>query len=152
MDRRNLITGLFLACLVQAVAPAYADGGSGSGSGGSGSGSSGSGSGGSGSGSGSSGNSGSGNSGSGSSNSGGDDNDDDDDDDWAKAADSAQRGEISSLPVILKLALANAPGKVIGVKLQHRNSNYVYRVKILTTTGRKVELAIDARSKALKRI
>jgi hypothetical protein len=132
--------GLLLACVAQAVEPAFADSGSGSGSSGSGSGSGSSGNG-----------SGSGNSGKGNS---GDDNsgDDADDDDWSSAANAAARGDILSLPSVLKLALANTPGRVIDVKLDRKGRSYVYRVKILAKTGRKVELAVDARSKALTRI
>jgi hypothetical protein len=143
MIRRAVLLGLLLACVAQAVEPAYADGGGGSGgSGGGGSGNSGSGSGGG------SGNSGSGNSGSGSS----DDDGEDGDDDWEQASNAAERGDIASLPFVLRTALANTPGKVIGVKLDHRGSSFIYRVKILARTGRKVELAIDARSRNIIRV
>jgi Peptidase propeptide and YPEB domain len=137
MNRRIAMLGLLLACVAQAVEPAYADGGSGS------------------SGSGGSGSSGSGGGGSGSGNSGGasDDNgDDNDDDDWNSAATAVEQGDILPLPSVLKIALADTPGKVIGVKLDRKGASYVYRVKILAKTGRKVELAIDARSKALIKV
>jgi hypothetical protein len=150
MTRRAVLLGLLLACVAQAVEPAYADGGGGSGgSGGGGSGGGGSGNSGSGSGG------GSGNSGSGSGNSGNgssDDDGEDGDDDWEQASNAAERGDIASLPFVLRTALANTPGKVIGVKLDHRGSSFIYRVKILARTGRKVELAIDARSRNIIRV
>jgi hypothetical protein len=135
MDRRILLMGLLLVGLSQAIVPAYADGGNGGGGG-----------------SGGGGNSGSGNSGSGG---GGDDNDDDeddDDDDWDKASSAADRGDISSLPSILKIALASSPGKVIDVKLLRQGRSFVYRVKILTKTGRKIELSIDAKSRVVTKV
>jgi hypothetical protein len=137
--------GMLLFGMVQAVVPAYADGGSNSGSGSDGgSGSSGSGSGNSGSGSDDSDNSGSG--------SGSGDDDTEGDDDWENATKAAERGDILPLQSVLSIALSNTPGKVIGVKLDHRGSSYVYHVKILSNTGRKVELSIDAQSKALARV
>ena len=125
----------------QAAAPAFADGGSGgSGSGGSGSGGSGGGG------------SGGGDDGGGDDNGGGGEADGDDDDkSWSDASAASQRGDIASLPSILKLALANTPGKVIDVKLQRRDGSYFYRIKILTNTHRKVELLINARTRTIQR-
>jgi hypothetical protein len=152
MNRRNLLVGLVLAGFAHAIDPAHADGGSdNSGSGSSNSGSSGN------SGSGSSGSSNSGSSGnSGPGNSNGDENDDDNNDDgsedWNEAADAVERGDIAPLQSILKIALSNTPGKVIGVKLNRRGASYAYRVKILATTGRKVELSIEARTRIVTRV
>jgi hypothetical protein len=142
MNRRILLLGLVLSSLAPAAVPARADGGSGN---------SGSGSGNSGSGSGNSG-SGSGNSGHGSDNSGSGNDENDGDDDWDSAANAAERGDIAPLPAILKIALSNAPGKVIGVKLRRHGTSYEYRVKILTTSGRKLELSIEARTRIVARI
>jgi hypothetical protein len=124
MDRRFLLVGLLLGGMAQAVVPAHADGG----------------------------NSGSGGGGGGNSGRGGGDDENGGDDDWDEASNAAERGEIASLPVIFKIALANTPGKVIGVKLNHQGASYVYRVKILTKTGRKVELAIDASSRIVTKV
>jgi hypothetical protein len=158
MNRRILLVGLVLAGFTHAVDPAHADGGSGnSGSGSNNSGSSG-GSGNSGSGSsGSSGSSNSGSSGnSGPGNSNRDENDDDGHDsgseDWNQAADAVERGDIAPLQSILKIALSNTPGKVIGVKLNRRGATYAYRVKILAATGRKVELSIEARTRIVTKV
>jgi hypothetical protein len=78
--------------------------------------------------------------------------DDGDDDDWDNASSAAERGDIVPLPAILKLALANTPGRVIAVKLNRRGTSYVYRIKILTQTGRKVELLIDARTRVVTKV
>jgi Peptidase propeptide and YPEB domain len=123
--------GLLIMGMAQAVVPAHADGGGGSGSGGSGGGGGGNGRG---------------------NDDGGGHGGDDGNDDWDSASNAAERGDIEALPVILKIALANTPGKVIGVKLDHRGTSYVYRVKILAATGRKVELTIDARSRVVARV
>ena len=145
MNRRILLLGLVLAGLELEAVSARADGGSGS-----------SGSGGSNSGSGSS-NSGSGSSGSG----GGDDDENEGGDDngsgsgsvdWNEAADAVERGDIEPLQVILKIALANTPGKVIGVRLKRKGTNFTYRIKIFAATGRKVELAINARTRKIIKV
>jgi hypothetical protein len=129
MNRRFLLMGMLLIALAQVAGPAHAESGSGGGGGG-------------------------GNSGNGGGGGGNDDDHDEDegDDDWDDASDAAERGDIASLPDVLRIALSNAPGKVIAVKLKRRGASYVYRVKILTKTGRKIELAIDARSRIVTRV
>lgn len=81
-----------------------------------------------------------------------DDDRGDDDDDRQSASSAVDRGEIAPLSVILRIALAHTPGKVIDVKLDRKGSSYIYRIKILTRQGRKRELQIDARAQKIVRV
>jgi hypothetical protein len=170
MDRRALLlAGVALACGAAPYAARAKDGessGGNSGSGGSGSsgsGNSGSGRSGSDDSGGSSGSDDSGGSSgsddSGSDDSGGDsgggtrsgrDDDGRSDESLRRAAASAvDRGEIAPLSAIARVALAHTPGKIIAVKLRHRGDAYTYRIRILARNGRRRELLIDARSRAI---
>jgi uncharacterized membrane protein YkoI len=83
----------------------------------------------------------------------GDDDDRDEDDESQGGASSAvDDGEISLLSFIIRIALAHTPGKVIDVKLRHKDAAYIYRIKILTRNGRKRELHINARSRQILRV
>lgn len=97
------------------------------------------------------GNSGSGNSGSGSGNSGhGSGNDDDDDEneyedhdqDYAKSA--VEQGNAAPLWQLKIYLRENYPGKIINVNLQRRAGRYIYRVKILSSSGRLSTIRLDA--------
>jgi Peptidase propeptide and YPEB domain len=161
MNRRFLTLGLIFAGLAHAAAPACADDGEGGGSSNSGN---------SGSGNSGSGNSGSGDSGGDNGGDNGDDNGGDNGgggedggevdnnanassvDNWNQAAVAAKRGEIAPLRTILEVALANTPGKVIDVKVQRIGAAFTYRVKILSTGGRKVELWIDAATRKILKV
>jgi hypothetical protein len=141
MNRRALLLAMALSAWAAARAPVLAKDGDSSG-GNSGS----SGSGGNGSGSDDSGGD---DSGRGRSRSGRDDDGSDDEDVRREAASAVARGEIAPLSAIARIALAHTPGKIIDVKLRHEGKAYTYRIRILARNGRRRELKIDARSRAI---
>ena len=69
-----------------------------------------------------------------------------DDDDHIAARQAMQRGEILPLPRILTAAQAAAPGDVIEVELDRHHGAWLYEVKILTSTGRVLEVKLTART------
>ena len=74
------------------------------------------------------------------------------DDDHVAARQAMQRGEILPLPRILTAAQAAAPGDVIEVELDRHRGAWRYEVKILTSTGRVLEVKLDARTAAVLEI
>jgi uncharacterized membrane protein YkoI len=75
-----------------------------------------------------------------------------DDDDQGKASSAVENGDISPLSAIIKAALAHTPGQVLDVKLRKKDSSYLYRIKILTRSGRKRELFIDAQTRKVVKV
>jgi Peptidase propeptide and YPEB domain len=103
--------------------------------------------------------SGSNNSGSGNSGSGNDDGDDDESEDRDDDSDlrldasaAVAQGEIAAVSKVIRIALERVPGKVISVRLKRESSTYMYRIKILTSQGRKREVYVDARSQRIFRV
>lgn len=75
-----------------------------------------------------------------------------DDDDHIAARQAMQRGEILPLPRILRAAQAAAPGDVIEVELDRDDGVWRYEVKMLTSTGRVLEVKLNARTAAVLEI
>ena len=75
-----------------------------------------------------------------------------DDDDHIAARQAMQRGEILPLPRILRAAQTAAPGDVIEVELDRDDGVWRYEVKILTSTGRVLEVKLNARTAAVLEI
>lgn len=146
MDRRALLLAMLMSGWAMAPGRAFAKDGEGSGGDGGGGGSGQGGSGGD-------------HSGGTDSNqhkdSGGDDKGDDgrDDDELRRdAATAVDKGEIAPLTAISRVALAHTPGRIIDVKMRRRGSSYTYRIRILARNGRRRELFIDARSRAILKV
>ena len=71
----------------------------------------------------------------------------------AQARAALQRGEILPLSRILAIAEKHAPGDVIKVKLeQEDNGRFEYELKVLSRTGRILEIELDARTGAVLEI
>ena len=84
---------------------------------------------------------------------GGNDDDERHDDEVRRdAATAVDKGEIAPLSAISRTALAHTPGRIIDVKLRRRGSSYTYRIRILARNGRRRELFIDARSRAILKV
>lgn len=136
MNRRKILLLVLYGLLATAMCdPLSADKGRGGGDGGSGGG------GNSGSGGGDGGNSGSGG--------GDDDGESDDDDGQERARDARSNNGATPLREILAVVRRDYPGDVIDVKFQSRNGKMVYRVKVLTGTGKMIRIRIDARSRRI---
>ncbi|MFC4255926.1 hypothetical protein GRI97_12680 [Altererythrobacter xixiisoli] len=67
-------------------------------------------------------------------------------DEAARVRTAVARGQILPLPRILAIARARVPGSMLEVELDQRGRRLVYEVKILTRSGRVVEIAINARN------
>lgn len=65
-----------------------------------------------------------------------------------RAADAARRaGEIRPLREILEAVEAQHPGEVVGVLFGREDGIWIYEIKVLTPSGRYVEVYVDARTK-----
>ena len=81
------------------------------------------------------------------------------DDDAAKAARHAReieairtavaRGELLPLPRVMALAKARVPGDVVKTELESKHGRLTYEIKVLTASGRVLEVKLDARSGAI---
>ena len=60
-----------------------------------------------------------------------------------------QRGEILPLSQILQRALKVAPGEVLEVELEEDDGRMIYEIEILESSGRVLEVEIDARAGAV---
>jgi uncharacterized membrane protein YkoI len=81
--------------------------------------------------------------------------DDDDDDDISEqeaVRAALQRGEVLPLSRIVAITLAEVPGDVIKVKLEHDDGRIVYEIKVLTPRGRVREVELDARTGTILKI
>jgi hypothetical protein len=145
MNRRKILLLVLYGLLATAMCdPLSADKGRGGGDGGSGGG------GNSGSGGGDGGNSGSGGGDdNGDSGGGDDDGDSGGDDGQERARDARSNNGATPLREILAVVRRDYPGDVIDVKFQSRNGKMVYRVKVLTGTGKMIRIRIDARSRRI---
>lgn len=66
--------------------------------------------------------------------------------------DAFKKGEIKPLSEVLAIARARVPGEVIKIELEHDDGNWVYEITILTPSGRRREVEIDARTLAVIKI
>lgn len=77
----------------------------------------------------------------------------DDQTEQAQARAALQRGEILPLSRILAIAEKRAPGNVIKVKLeQEDDGRFEYELKVLTKSGRILEIELDARTGGVLKI
>ncbi|MGA0530969.1 PepSY domain-containing protein [Hansschlegelia sp. KR7-227] len=58
-------------------------------------------------------------------------------------------GEIRSLDQVLKVARARVPGDVVKVELERDGGRWTYEIKILTESGERREVEIDASTLAV---
>lgn len=61
-------------------------------------------------------------------------------------------GEIRPLTDVLAVAREKLPGEVIKVELEREDGVWVYEVKVLTTSGRRREIEINAKTLAVIKI
>lgn len=57
-----------------------------------------------------------------------------------------ERGEIRPLDQVLRVARERVPGEVVKVELEREDGRWVYEIKILTESGKRREVEIDANS------
>lgn len=68
------------------------------------------------------------------------------------ALDAFKGGEIRPLPEVLAVARQKLPGEVVKVELEREDGIWVYEIKILTPSGKRREIEIDARTLAVIKI
>jgi uncharacterized membrane protein YkoI len=68
------------------------------------------------------------------------------------ALDALQSGEIRPLPEVLAVAREKLPGELVKVELEREDGIWVYEIKILTPSGKRREIEIDARTLAVIKI
>jgi len=56
------------------------------------------------------------------------------------------RGQLLPLPRVLAIARARVPGRLLDVELEEDGRRLLYEVKILTRSGRVVEVTVNARN------
>lgn len=73
-----------------------------------------------------------------------DDQDDDDDSDHNRASRAVEEGRAQPLAELLNKVQASLGGEVIGVELKRKDGRLVYKLKVVTPTGRLQEVSVDA--------
>lgn len=73
---------------------------------------------------------------------GGDDDDDKRDQDRARRA--RERGEVLPLERILEAVRAQVAGEIVRVELEREGGIWVYEVRVIDASGRRVEVYVDA--------
>ncbi len=68
------------------------------------------------------------------------------------ALDAFKNGEIKPLPEVLAAARAQVPGEVVKVELDREDGIWVYEIKILTPSGKRREVEINAKTLAIMKI
>jgi uncharacterized membrane protein YkoI len=68
------------------------------------------------------------------------------------ALDAFKSGEIRPLSEVLAVARENVPGEVVKVKLERDDGIWKYEIKILTSSGRRREIEINADTLAIIKI
>lgn len=68
------------------------------------------------------------------------------------ALDAFKRGAIKPLSEVLAVARRHVPGEVVKVELEREDGIWVYEIKILTPSGRRREVEIDAQTLAVIKI
>jgi uncharacterized membrane protein YkoI len=66
--------------------------------------------------------------------------------DQDEARDAVRKGKIMPLTAILEIVTKREPGTVMEVELETKNSKLTYRLEILTGSGRRREIRLDARN------
>lgn len=73
-------------------------------------------------------------------------------DDHDAARQAYQRGEILPLSQILQRVHKVAPGEVLEVELEEDDGRMIYEIEVLESSGRVLEVEIDARSGAVLKV
>lgn len=68
------------------------------------------------------------------------------------ALDAFKSGEIRPLPEVLAAARAKVPGEVVKIELEREDGIWIYEIKILTPSGRRREVEINAQTLAIIKI
>jgi uncharacterized membrane protein YkoI len=68
------------------------------------------------------------------------------------ALDAFKGGEIRPLPEVLVVARQKLPGEVVKVELEREDGIWVYEIKILTPSGKRRKIEINARTLAVIKI
>lgn len=68
----------------------------------------------------------------------------DDDSGQERAKRALERGEIRPLEEILAVVRARTPGEVVKVELERDDGTWIYELKLLTPSGRRREIKVDA--------
>jgi uncharacterized membrane protein YkoI len=68
------------------------------------------------------------------------------------ALDAFKSGQIRPLSEVLAVAREKVPGEVVKVELEREDGAWVYEIKILTPSGRRREVEIDAHTLAIIKI
>jgi uncharacterized membrane protein YkoI len=63
-----------------------------------------------------------------------------------EARDALRKGKIMPLTAILEIVTKREPGTVMEVELETKGGKLTYRIEILTDTGRRREIRLDARA------
>ncbi|MFA5952644.1 MAG: PepSY domain-containing protein [Hyphomicrobium sp.] len=76
---------------------------------------------------------------------GADDEESDDDRSEREAVRGAvERGEIKPLVDVLNAVRPQLPGEIVGVEIEARNGTWIYEFRVAKSTGRLVEVYVDA--------
>ena len=70
--------------------------------------------------------------------------DDDDDSDHNRASRAVEQGRARPLAEILNKVQARLGGEMIGVEFKRKDGRLVYKLKVVTATGRLREVSVDA--------
>ena len=65
------------------------------------------------------------------------------------AREAVRRGDILPLDVIIQSAQSYCPGRFLDARLRRRGDTYFYRVRILSPSGERIGLTVDAQSGAV---
>jgi len=68
------------------------------------------------------------------------------------ALDAFKSGQIRPLAEVLAVARAKVPGEVVKIELEREDGAWVYEIKILTPSGRRREIEINAHTLAVIKI
>jgi len=66
--------------------------------------------------------------------------------DQDEARDALRMGKIMPLTAILEIVTKREPGTVMEVELETKDGKLTYRIEVLTDTGRRREIRLDARN------
>ena len=77
---------------------------------------------------------------------------DDDKHDHDRARGALERGEVLPLERILAAVRAQVPGEVVGVELEREHGAWVYEVRVIDSSGRRLDVRVDAAKGAILRI
>ena len=73
----------------------------------------------------------------------------DDDHPYDRARRAVDRGEILPIAELLDRLETHIPGEVIGVEFGHEDGKWVYEFKVIDSSGRLLEVYVDARTGAV---